>query len=552
MSRIAQTFGAQNPTTRGTTRADTVNREGLPAFERPLAEKYLQLLLTNTLGNVYYATAESQVREAEALHAEMAGADPEYMGRALAYARNKGYMRSNPVYGLAVLAGVDGPHFREAFDRVILTPGDLADFMVILGSLRQGQGGRKVKRVVGAWLLARLTEYWAIKYGSTRERLRTGKRKKGEPRARTKPAARTYTLRDTIKTTHPDFGGRSHEIISYLLHGLPEETGEWEKSLPQLRAFEALKRAGTDAERVRLIEAGRVPHEQASSFATSGAVWRAIVPQLPTFALLKNLATLERHALLDERVRVRAPGPGEPAEMTVRDFCASRLDNADAIRNSKLLPYRFIDALGHVKDARLKDLVRAAADHSVANLPEIEGTTDVFLDISGSMDGDIIKKAAIFGVSLAQRSRGDSKFYTFNAVVEEVPVSRRDSMLTQAERIHASGTTATYKCMELLVAQRRRVDNVILITDEQQNRLGETWGRQRTFFDYFDDYRRDVNRAVRLFIVNVGSYIEGGVAPLDDPGVHFIYGWSPNVISYISLSSQGFGGMSEALRGGAL
>ena len=119
--------------------APTKNFEGYPAWERPLEEKYLQCLLTNTLGNTYYATAKDLLKESLALHEEMMKKDPAFVAKALVFARNKGFMRTQPILGLAMLASVSKEHFEQAFDEVIRTPNDLSDFFSILTSIRKGK-----------------------------------------------------------------------------------------------------------------------------------------------------------------------------------------------------------------------------------------------------------------------------------------------------------------------------------------------------------------------------------------------------------------------------
>ena len=54
MSRIGKLFGTL---ARRSAHAPAVNRDGYPAWERPLEEQYLQTLLTNTLGQTFYASA---------------------------------------------------------------------------------------------------------------------------------------------------------------------------------------------------------------------------------------------------------------------------------------------------------------------------------------------------------------------------------------------------------------------------------------------------------------------------------------------------------------
>ena len=50
-----------------------------------------------------------------------------------------------------------------------------------------------------------------------------------------------------------------------------------------------------------------------------------------------------------------------------------------------------------------------------------------------------------------------------------IAVSARDSVLTQAQRITARGGTDTALPMQQLLHERHAVDNIVLITDEQQN-----------------------------------------------------------------------------------
>ena len=167
--------------------ATELNYEGFPAFKRPLKERYLQMLLTNTLGGTFYASAIELVEGALELHAEMRAADPVFMAQAIVYARNNGFMRLQPIVGLAFLAksaGFMGHYtFPAIFDRVILTPGDLQDFVEIMrgGKIGQRGMGRRVKRVVNVWL-NKMTEYRALKYAS---------------------GGQGYGLRDVLRLTHP-------------------------------------------------------------------------------------------------------------------------------------------------------------------------------------------------------------------------------------------------------------------------------------------------------------------------------------------------------------
>lgn len=494
MSRATRIF-TQSTTPEPT----TVNRDGYPAYERSLQEQYLQTLLTNTLGNTFYATQKELIGEAEKLHKEMVKQDPLFMAKALAYARNNGYMRTQPLYGLAVLAcDTKGKNiFPFVFDLVVKTPNDLNDFVTMLKAVRGNEGGRKIKRVIGNWLEKHLNEYWVIKYGSDSK-------------------TEGYSLSDLLRLTHPRVGKRL-PLFDYVLKKENEEITR----LHQIQAFEALKTATTEEEKVKCITEGRIPHEVATAFAgTSKTVWNAIVPNLPIFALLRNLATLERHGVLDEN----------------KSLIHNKFSDPNIINNSKILPFRFLEAIEHIRSNWAKDSLREALELSFANLPDIEGNTCIFLDISGSMSGQNIQVASIFAVSLMKKTDLNGRFITFDTTARELNISKFDSILTQASRIHSGGGTDTSAPMLRLLRDSYKTDNIILITDEQQN-------TGSPFAEVVLQYRKSVNPNVKVFVIDIAPY-RSAVLP-DEKNVYYIYGWSDRVLDYISFVSKGFKSITE-------
>lgn len=497
MSRATAMFAPSVP------RPTTANREGYPAYERPLAEQYLQVLLTNTLGNTFYASGERLLTEAEALHDRMAAEDPELMAKALVFARNEGFMRLQPTWGLAKLAGVRPDLFARAFDHVILIPSDLQDFMTILGSMGRGQGGRAVKRQVARWLNNKLGEYWAIKYNGR---------------------GRGYSLGDIVRTVHPKPAGAKQSVLfKYVVHG--ECARDF---FPQIQAFELLKRARTPEQRAELVTEGRLPHEVVTGVGgLDKACWRALVPQLPFMALLRNLNTLARHGVLDE----------------FRELIAKRLTNEEALRRARVFPFQFLKAFRQVDIPWVRDVLRQAVEITVSNIPEIPGKTAIFLDTSSSMDGDYVLIGAVFALALYKRTGGNAIFWTFDTRVHPQSPSLMDSVLSQAGRIQADGGTDTSAPIRRLTAGSVPVDNIIMITDEQQ-----TAGS--LFYHTLVDYRRKV-RPARAFVIDVSPY-RSAMVPTSDRLTHYIYGWSDVVLRYIPLVCQGYGGMVERVAGIAL
>lgn len=476
------------------------NRDGYPAYERPLEEQYLQTLLTNTLGNTFYADKEELLQEASVVHDQMIQADPEFAAKALVFARNEGFMRLQPTFGLAKLACVRPDLFAEVFDRIILIPSDLQDFFTILKNLRNGEGGRAVKRAAAKWL-NNITEYWAIKYNGR---------------------GRGYSLGDIVKTVHPAPKDEKQKALFAYLIGKEEYDGGL---LPQVAAFEQLKKVQTTEEKIAAITEGRLPHEVVTgAVKPDKAIWNAIVPQMPVFALLRNLNTLSRAGVLEDN----------------RQLIAEKLSNAEALRKAKILPFRFLKAFKEVSEPWVKDVLRGAVELTFANLPEIPGKTAIFLDISGSMSGDYVMIGAVFTLALFKKTGGNCTFWLFNTNVYDFKPSMYDSILTQAEKIRANGGTDTGAPIVALTQKRIKVDNIIIITDEQQN-TGSPFYRNLAL------YRKLINPEAKAFIIDIAPY-RSAMVPPSDVLTHFIYGWSDQVLQYISFAAQGYGGMVEKVK----
>src|SRR5688572_26937107 len=179
MARTLNLFNRQkNPYVK----ADGRNHEGFPTFKRSDEEAYLQVLLTNTLSGTFYATTSDLLKDSLALHAKMAAEQPEFMARAIVYARNEGFMRLQPIVGLAYLAKARRDLFRQIFHRVIRTPGDLTDFVeIVRGEVVPGGMGRAIKTAINGWL-NEMSEYHVIKYGT---------------------GGQGYSLRDVLRISHP-------------------------------------------------------------------------------------------------------------------------------------------------------------------------------------------------------------------------------------------------------------------------------------------------------------------------------------------------------------
>ena len=184
-----------------------------------------------------------------------------------------------------------------------------------------------------------------------------------------------------------------------------------------MAALERLKTASSDAERVAAITEGRLPHEVVTPFARSAAVWAAMVPQLPILALLAQSRRRSSGTACSSGARALVE---RKLGRTARSSAARRSCRSVSSRPSVTSQTPW-----------LKDALRDALELAFDNVPELEGRTAVLLDRSGSMQS-YLQTAAIFAVSLLKKAKLDGRLLLFDDRVEEMAVSLRDSVLTQA------------------------------------------------------------------------------------------------------------------------
>ncbi|WP_068614693.1 TROVE domain-containing protein [Paenibacillus tuaregi] len=482
----------------GSLRPDTLNKDRYPAFTRSAEEQYLQTLLTNTLSNTFYADQNELLAGAEQLHHEMAAGSPEFMAKAIVFARNEGFMRLQPLYGLAVLSMYRQDLFAKIFLQVVRIPSDLSDFLTILKGLGRGEGGRAVKRQVNRFL-SLVSEYWAMKYNGR---------------------GRGYSLGDAIATAHPKPQDLKQQALFRYLRGLEANLA----LLPQVEALEQLKLTTDEEEQIKWIEHGKLPYETVTgAIKPSKMVWEALLYQMPTFALLRHLNTLQRAGVLEKQANV--------------DYIVNRLTDEQALKKAKILPFRLASAFRQVEHPELRDALREAAELTFNNLPELGEQTAIFLDISGSMNGQYLEIGSVFALAMYKKTRGNSLFWLFDTEVVDAKPSRKDSILTQASQIHARGGTDMGAPVRKLIRERRKVDQIIIITDEQQN-------SGSPFYEQLRLYRSKINRDVKAFIIDIAPY-RHAMVPDHDPQTFYIYGWSDTVLSYIAQSVQGYSPLVE-------
>ena len=511
------------------------NKEGAPSFYRGLKEQTIQVLTTGIMGDTFYASKEQLAQEAIAVLLKSVNEDPEFLAKALVYARNEGLLRSVPTLGLALLSGRRDAKtlFESAFDKVILIPDDLREFCSLCKSGkvpgRKGLGGM-ARESVRRWL-GKLSEYHTVKYGSS--------------------ASREITMRDILRLTHPvPTDAASAERFGYLVRG---KDGLSDNPLlnPQIRSLENLKLADSTEEQVNLIRQGRLPFEVVipSVKSMTPELWEALLYSAPYRNLLNNLVTFTRHGVFAKEANVR--------------YAVEKLTNRQAVEHSMVLPFRFFNAHRQYIaldqfDSRIADGLHEAMELSFVNMPTLgQRVIAIGTDVSGSMDNVITSEsdtryidiAGIYTGALLRKVEDRVIALPFDTDVHlNHNLSGRDAILTTAHKIagYHGGGTAVGAPIEYLLKRQLKVDVFIGITDNEDWAFGRGYSCSGGFLDLWRRYRKEVNRHCKAYLITIAPYRDA-VAPSGEQGIRYIYGWSDRVLKYIALDLENGSGQIQAI-----
>jgi 60 kDa SS-A/Ro ribonucleoprotein len=119
--------------------------------------------------------------------------------------------------------------------------------------------------------------------------------------------------------------------------------------------------------------------------------------------------------------------------------------------------------------------------------------------------------------------------------------------MTTADKLAAvgGGGTAVSAPISALLQERVVVDTFIGITDNIEWATDQAGGHG--FLPTWRRYRREVAPAAQAFLITIAPY-RHAVAPDGEPGVHYLYGWSEQVLGYISLMRHGLSAQVVAVR----
>lgn len=228
------------------------------------------------------------------------------------------------------------------------------------------------------------------------------------------------------------------------------------------------------------------------------------------------------------------------------------IQNPEAVKRSKQLPFRFLSAYKEVANicgSRVLDALENAVEAACENVPRLSGTTVIAVDVSGSMDNSVSAKsemrcyqiAMMLGL-IANRICDNSLFYVFNTSIEKYPLSRRSGILSTAMNARCGGGTNMGLPFQKMIDDNVKADRIIILSDNECNFGGGHY--RRPVQALADEYRRKANNDLWVHAIDLQGY---GTQQFHGKKTNIIAGWSEKVFAFINLAEQGEGTLEKAI-----
>ncbi|MDX1931548.1 MAG: hypothetical protein SFU56_02970 [Capsulimonadales bacterium] len=425
---------------------NTTHMNGMTNFERDLRLEMLNSLLT---------TPHRELEKVAGLHHEMVEIDPIFYGHLATW-----YLRSGDVRD-----------HKEVF---------VANLLV---------SGVAEHRDAGFMLLQELPPYQVARVVDFLKR-----NKNKVPRSARTAVTRYLRKREADPAFFDRTALRGRAAMKHLyatLHIAPSPRADavlFKETPPEgsvAAAMKALARAGNPAEQARIIVEHRIPYTTAIGAIRkiTPTVLVALVDAMSPQEVINNLASLKARGAMDNE--------------NVKSLIDARLDAAKTA--GRVSAFKALVASENIAelDTGTRERLEKIASEQVRAKGKITRSTALLVDKSGSMS-----QAIEIGKRLASLISGvtEAPLYVYAFDTMPYPVQADGNDLTDWEKafklIRAGGGTSCGCAVEALRLKKRRVEQIILVTDEGDNTAP-------LFGPAYEAYCRDMACAPNVVLIRV-------------------------------------------------
>lgn len=517
MSYVNRLFGSTPQTEPQLGRSQVRNNAGGFAYKLDDWGRLQRFLILGSEGGTYYATERKLTRENAAVVERLLLENGERVVDVVASISESGRAHKNDpaLLALALAAKTGDPTTRAAafaaLPRVARTGTHLFQFVSLVNEL--GGWGRGTKRAVGRWynsMDADKLAYQMVKYQQ-----RDG-----------------WSHRDVLRLAHPKPSDAVHDkLYAYAAGKVNGEAATELFSLPEMVvAFERVKSLNSAQEVADLIRKANLPREAVpTQWLTERVVWEALLERAPMTMLLRNLATLTRAGVFDDRSSVK--------------LAEAKLTDEGALRSARVHPMSVLIAAGVYRQGhgerghsvwtpneRILGVLDDAFYKSFHTITPTGLRWSVNLDHSGSMysagisgaPGLTAAAAATAMAMVTVASERGTSVNTFDTQLTDrtatlTPGLRLDQLMAKLHNWHGGGTDCA---LPMRMAERagEKYDVFAVYTDN------ETWAGVEHADEALRRYRRNVNPTAKLVVVGMTA-TEFTIADPNDAGMLDVVGF---------------------------
>lgn len=455
----------------------TVNLAGGEAFPEDARLELVSHILTSMVADQAYRSADVGLSRLSEL---LDVVDPLFAAKAAVYARQEHGLRSiSHVIAGEIAHRVRGEQWTRPFFRaVVRRPDDMTEIVAYYLSKHGRRPLPNALREGIATAFGKFDDYQIAKYRSE---------------------GRAVSLIDVVNLVHPHPTDRNGEALKALVRGELASRDTWEALLTQAGQGDDDGKAEAKAE-----------------------AWAGLVRdrKLGYFALLRNLRNIMQQApdALDEAL--------------------AQLVDADAIKRSLVLPFRYMTAaseIGKLPQSRaVLEALDAAATISVANVPRFDGRTLVVVDVSGSMTGAHVGRgktmvadvAALFGAALYRSQDADLMQFADDArYLNVLPAGVLSTAQTIRQEMHGGGTDFR----AIFARASLPYDRIVILSDMQG------WVGYDAPTGAFEEYVRRVGKRPRVYSLDLAGM---GTLQFPQAQVYALAGFSERIFDVMAALEQ--------------
>ncbi|MDR2037330.1 MAG: TROVE domain-containing protein [Bacteroidales bacterium] len=489
-------------------KSKVTNYEGAEAYRLSPEWQLYVAAVTSSLGDKFYEGAQTRI---ETLRRLIVQCDPVFVAKLAVYTRQQMNLRSIPLVLAVELAKVHqgDSTVKKMVARIIQRADEITELLAYYQFANERKGTKKLNHLskqLQAGLQAafnRFDEYQFAKYNRDAE----------------------IKLRDALFLVHPKSKDDAQQMLfDKIINDMLETPYTWETELSMLGqtkyASDKEKNVAFRMKWEELIDSGKIGY----------------------MALMRNLRNI-----LETEV----------SQQHITKVCGI-LSDAEAVRRSKQLPFRFLAAYREISKVKsgdagnVMDALEKAVSISAGNIKGFDNDTKVLIacDVSGSMQKAISPKSKILsydiGLMLAMLLKSRCKNAItgmFGDTWKVINVPTRGILANVDAFYRREGevgySTNGYLVISDLIRCKQAVDKVMVFTDCQlwnnrnDEKISSLWNTYKT-----------ISPGSKLHLFDLSGY---GTTPLDitREDVYLIAGWSDKIFDIVDAIDNGGNALDE-------